>query len=160
MERFLLGTAECLHPVDERSAMTRYLPGDIVSRRKGFVMHRGIALGDGRVLHNTPFKGEHICSEEEFSAGQRLYVQRMERSARQRALLHAQTDSVGRPYHLLANNCEHTVTRAIAGEAQSPQLRGWVAGLVAGAALLALTRSPTAAAAGFAAARSWMSGDR
>jgi hypothetical protein len=24
-------------------------------RRKGIVMHRGIALGDGRVLHNTPF---------------------------------------------------------------------------------------------------------
>ena len=61
--------------------MTRYLPGDIVSRRKGMVMHRGIALGDGRVLHNTPFRGEHISSEEEFSAGRRLYVTRMDRIA-------------------------------------------------------------------------------
>ncbi len=146
--------------IDETLQMSRYLPGDVVSRRKGFVMHRGIALGDGRVLHNTPFKGEHISSEEEFSAGQRLYVTRMDRTARQRALLHAQMDAAGRPYHLLANNCEHTVSRAIGGEAESPQLRGWVVGLVAGAALLALTRSPAAAAAGFAAARGWLASDR
>jgi len=140
--------------------MTRYLPGDIVSRRKGMVMHRGIALGDGRVLHNTPFRGEHISSEEEFSAGRRLYVTRMDRIARQRALLHAEMDAGGRPYSLLANNCEHTVSRAIGTEVESPQLRGWVAGLVAGAALLALTRSLAAAAAGFAAARGWMSNSR
>jgi hypothetical protein len=137
--------------------MSSYLPGDIVSRRKGIVMHRGIALGDGRVLHNTPFKGEHVSTEAEFSAGRRLYVTRMDRTARQRALLHAEMDGGERPYHLLANNCEHTVTRAIGVEVESPQLRGWVAGLVAGAALLVLTRSPAAAAAGFAAARGWMS---
>ena len=140
--------------------MNRYLPGDIVSRRKGIVMHRGIALGDGRVLHNTPFEGEHISSEAEFSAGRPLYVTRMDRIARQRALLHAEMDAAKRPYSLLANNCEHTVSRAIGGEVESPQLRGWVAGLVAGAALFALTRSPAAAAAGFAAARGWMTGSR
>jgi hypothetical protein len=140
--------------------MSRYLPGDIVSRRKGFVMHRGIALGDGTVLHNTPFKGEHISSEADFSAGQRLYVTRMDREARRRALLHAERDAGGRSYSLLANNCEHTVSRAIGAEPDSPQLREWVVGLVAGAALLALTRSPTAAAAGFAAARGWMSSRR
>ena len=140
--------------------MSRYLPGDIVSRRKGFVMHRGIALGDGRVLHNTPFKGEHISSEEEFRAGQRLHVTRMDRAARQNALLHAEADAHARGYSLLANNCEHTVSRAIGAEPDSPQLREWVVGLVAGAALLALTRSPAAAAAGFAAARGWMSNRR
>ncbi len=112
--------------------MSRYLPGDVVSRRKGFVMHRGIAFGDGRVLHNTPFKGEHISSEAEFSAGQRVYVTRMDRAARQRALLHAERDVGRRSYSLLANNCEHTVSRAIDGEADSPQLRGWVAGLDGG----------------------------
>jgi hypothetical protein len=136
------------------------MPGDIVSRRKGVVMHRGIALGDGRVLHNTPFKGEHISSEEEFRAGQRLHVTRMDRAARQRALLHAEMDAGGRRYSLLDNNCEHTVSRAIGAEPDSPQLREWVVGLVAGAALLALTRSPAAAAAGFAAARGWMSTKR
>ena len=30
---------------------SRVRPGDVVSRRKGLVMHRGISLGDGRVLH-------------------------------------------------------------------------------------------------------------
>ena len=43
--------------------MPRYQPGDIVSRRKGLVMHKGIVTRDGRILHNTPFKGEHVCSE-------------------------------------------------------------------------------------------------
>jgi hypothetical protein len=109
------------------------------------------------VLHNTPFKGEHVCSEAEFAAGQRVYVTRLDRDARQRALRHAESDSQRRAYHLVANNCEHTVTRAIGAEVESPQLRGWVGGLLAGAALFALTRSPAAAAAGFAAARSWLS---
>ena len=140
--------------------MSRYLPGDIVSRRKGFVMHRGIALGDGRVLHNTPFKGEHICSEAEFSAGRRMYVTRLDREARQRALRHASSDDLNRTYSLFDNNCEHTVTRAIGAEVESPQLRAWVGGLVAGTALLALTRSPSIAALGFAAARTWFSSDR
>jgi hypothetical protein len=138
--------------------MQRYLPGDIVSRRKGFVMHRGIALGDGRVLHNTPFKGEHICSEEEFRAGHSLHVTRLDRTARQRALLHA--DVADRSYSLFNNNCEHTVYRAIGAEAESPQLKGWIAGLAAGAAVFALTRHPAAALAGFAAARDWMSRGR
>jgi len=138
------------------ASMSRYLPGDIVSRRKGFVMHRGIALGDGRVLHNTPFRGEHICSEAEFRAGQRLHVTRLDRSARAHAVLHAQSSAIGRAYDLLNNNCEHTVSRAIGAEAQSPQLRSWIAGLAAGAAVFALTRHPALAAAGFAAARGWM----
>lgn len=138
--------------------MKRYLPGDIVSRRKGFVMHRGIALGDGRVLHNTPFKGEHICSEAEFCAGHELYVTRLDRAARQRALLHA--DGADRTYSLFNNNCEHTVSRAIGAQVESPQLKSWIAGLAAGAAVFALTRHPAAAVAGFAAARDFMSRSR
>ncbi len=136
--------------------MSRYLPGDVLSRRKGFVMHRGIALGDGRVLHNTPFRGEHISSETEFRGGQPMYVTRLDRGSRERALRHADETVGRRAYSLLNNNCEHTVTRAIGGEAESPQLRGWMAGLAAGAALLLLTRHPGVAAAGFAAARTWM----
>ena len=33
--------------------MSRYLPGDVVARRKGLVMHHGVVLADGRILHNT-----------------------------------------------------------------------------------------------------------
>jgi hypothetical protein len=44
------------------------------------------------------------------------------------------------------------VTRHVHGNAHSPQLIGWAAGLIAGAATLAVTRSPAAAAATVAAA--------
>ncbi len=134
--------------------MPRPLPGDIVSRRKGLVMHRGISLGDGRVLHNTPFRGEHICSEEEFRAGKRLYVSNtdadMRRRALQRAHLHA---GEGRGYNLLTNNCEHTVSRATTGRSHSPQLKSWIIGGGMAAATFALTRHPGAAAAAYAVGR-------
>jgi hypothetical protein len=138
--------------------MNRYLPGDVLSRRKGLVLHRGIALGDGRVLHNTPWRGEHVATEAEFSAGHRLSVTRLDRAARERALAHAGR-SDWRRYDLFSNNCEHTVTRAIDGRAHSPQLMQWLGGVAAGAALLALTRHPGVAAAGFVAVRAWLARD-
>jgi len=136
--------------------MNRYRPGDVLSRRKGIVMHRGIALGNGQVLHNTPFSGEHVCSEAEFSQGHRIYVDEVD-DAHRSAVVHRARHSDGGGYHLLDNNCEHTVTRALTGEASSPQLRGMVGGLLAGTLVLAVTRSPAAAAASFAAARVWLS---
>lgn len=136
--------------------MTRYFAGDILARRKGLVMHRGVALGDGRVLHNTPWRGEHIASEADFAAGQRVYVERVAREQRALALRHADSGSV-RDYNLLTNNCEHTVTRATTGRAHSPQLRGIVAGVAAGAIVFGLTRHPAAAAASFAAVRTLFS---
>ncbi len=133
--------------------MTRYLAGDVLSRRKGLVMHRGIALGDGRVLHNTPGRGEHISTESDFANGHRVRVESASYTARQRALAHAaelEREGRGRSYHLFGNNCEHTVNRATSGDARSPQLRGWLAGVGLAAVALAITRHPGIAAAGFA----------
>jgi hypothetical protein len=130
-----------------------HLPGDIVSRRKGFVMHKGLVLRDGRILHNTPFHGEHVCSEEEFRAGKRLHVSRQSMEARQRAL-RAAGNHQSRSYNLLTNNCEHTVTRVAHGEARSPQLVSWVTGLAVASVAFALTRHPTVTAAGYAIGRS------
>ena len=59
--------------------VTCHLPGDILLRRKGFVLHKGIALGNGRVFHNTPIKGEHVSTEEHFRAGHRMYVDAADR---------------------------------------------------------------------------------
>ena len=133
--------------------MPRYAkPGDIVSRRKGLVMHHGIALGDGRVLHNAPFKGDHICSEHEFSAGRRMHVSGSSRHDRRRAL-HAAHNAERRNYNLLFNNCEHTVSRAATGRAESPQLRSWVFGAGLAAVAFAVTRHPAAAAAAYAVGR-------
>lgn len=134
--------------------MARPRPGDIVSRRKGLVMHKGISLGDGRVLHNTPFRGEHICSEREFRAGKKMYVSHLEGEHRMRALRRADsTQTANRGYNLLRNNCEHTVTRLTTGEASSPQLKSWVWGAGLAAAAFAITRHPAAAAAAYAAGR-------
>lgn len=129
--------------------MSRYLPGDVLSRRKGLVQHKGLALGDGRVLHNTPFRGEHITSEAEFSDGQRVRVERQSRLARERALAYAERAGGGR-YNLITNNCEHTVNRLTDGRAHSPQLARWVAGVGLGAVAFAATRHPAVAAAGYA----------
>ena len=128
--------------------MSRYLPGDVVARRKGFVMHKGVALADGRILHNTPFKGEHVCSESEFRAGKRLHVSRQEVDARRRVLRAAEKHEYRR-YNLLTNNCEHTVTRATNGRAESPQLKSWVAGVAVASLTFALTRHPGLTAAGY-----------
>ena len=129
--------------------MSRYLPGDVVSRRKGVVMHKGVVLRDGRILHNTPFRGEHVCSQEEFRAGKRLHATRLDGVERRNALHHAENGQ-RRRYNLLTNNCEHTVTRATTGSASSPQLTSWVAGVGVGAVAFALTRHPGITAAGYA----------
>jgi len=134
---------------------TRYLAGDIVTRRKGLVMHKGVSLGGGRILHNTPFRGEHVCTEEEFAAGHRLYATNRSADERRRTLGRLGAWQPGRNYDLFSNNCEHTVTRHVHGTAHSPQLIGWAAALLAGAATLAITRSPTAAAASVVAAKSF-----
>ena len=119
-------------------------------------MHKGVVLSDGRVLHNTPFVGEHATSMESFRAGKRVYVERQELDARQRALRAA--DSLEpRSYNLLRNNCEHTVHRATTGEAQSPQLQSWLVGLGVGALTFAATRHPGAAVAGYAFGRGLLS---
>lgn len=132
--------------------MYRARPGDIVSRRKGFVMHRGIALDDGRVLHNTPFKGEHVSSASEFRSGRRLYVHNLHQDERRQTLKRLQ-GGANRSYNLLTNNCEHTVTRATQGKAESPQLRSWVVGVGLAVVAFAITRHPIVAATAYAFGR-------
>ena len=129
--------------------VTRHLPGDILLRRKGLVLHKGIALRNGEVFHNTPFAGEHVSTEESFRSGHRMYVKRLPAAERRRTVRAAQSDH-RRGYNLLTNNCEHTVTRARTGEASSRQLEAWAAGLGLGALAFAVTRRPSLAVAGFA----------
>ena len=138
--------------------MSRYRTGDVVSRRKGLVMHKGLVMADGRILHNTPMRGEHISSESEFRDGKRLHVTAgsdEHRSAAYWALPDRQ-----RSYNLLTNNCEHTVNRATRGRAESPQLKSWVVGIGIGTLAFALTRHPAAAVAGYTLGRSIFDRDR
>jgi hypothetical protein len=130
-------------------------PGDIVSRRKGFVMHKGIVMSDGSVLHNTPFHGEVRVPMSEFAAGKRVFVEHQDTEVRMRALRRADNHDP-RGYDLLRNNCEHTVHRLSHGRAESPQLQSWIAGLGVASATFVLTRHPGLAAAGFALGRKLM----
>ena len=50
-------------------------PGDILRRPKGLHEHVGVAWFDGRVLHNSPRRGEHLSSVDEFAAGRAVRVQ-------------------------------------------------------------------------------------
>ena len=129
--------------------MSQPRPGDIVVRRKGIVLHKGLVLADGRVLHNSPFQGETTVSMTEFAAGKRVYVEHQETEVRNRALRRAQ-HLTPRSYDLLRNNCEHTVHRLTSGRAESPQLRSWVVGIGMASAAFALTRHPGIAAASLA----------
>lgn len=129
--------------------MSRLVSGDVVARRKGLVMHKGVLLADGRVLHNTPSRGEHVSSLDDFRRGQRVY--RVGGRASGRYLAAAAVG--GRRYNLFTNNCEHTVSRVTEGRARSRQLRGWVAGVSVAAVALALTRHPGLTAAGYALGR-------
>lgn len=133
---------------NEAGSVTEALPGDIVLRRKGPVMHQGIALGEDRVLHNTPLRGEHVSSIEDFGRGKTVLTRRLNETQRTRALNHAAKAAQGdaRRYNLFRNNCEHTVTRATTGQATSRQLLAVGAGLVVGAAALVAIRHPVVGA--------------
>ncbi len=128
-----------------------YRPGDIVARRKWLVMHKGVVLDDGRILHNTPWRGEHVSSERDFRAGRPLRVTPQNPEARQRAV-NASRDEVRR-YNLFTNNCEHTVNRATTGHASSPQLQGWLVGAGMAAVAIAVLRHPLLAASAYAVGR-------
>ncbi len=95
--------------------------GALVYRRKGPVMHVGISLGDGRVLHNTPRRGEHISTLEEFACGKPIRISPVSTEAEAR-LEHLDMEAFERSYNLITNNCEHTASRAARGQASSPQL--------------------------------------
>jgi len=129
----------------------RYRPGDVVSRRKGLVMHRGLVLSDGSILHNSPFRGEHVVSEAEFRDGKRLHVSRTECPRQRRYAAGARPEDRG--YNLLTNNCEHTVSRAMSGESESPQLKSWALGIGVATVAFAITRHPAVTAAGYALGR-------
>lgn len=133
--------------------MARYLPGDIVSRRKGFVMHKGVVMEDGRILHNTPFRGEHLATEQEFRASKRLYVNSVRPEHRREVLRRARAQH-SRDYNLFTNNCEHTTHRVVDGEAHSPQLRSWISGVGLAGVAFAVTRHPGITAAAYALGRS------
>ena len=97
--------------------------GDILSRPKFPFVHRGVYLGNGCVLHNTPTHGEHVSNIETFAQTHRVSVERVsgykKAEIRRRAF---QTIARPAPYDAVKNNCDHTVTRITEGTPTSQQL--------------------------------------
>jgi hypothetical protein len=103
--------------------MHNYLPGDLLTRPKlGFILHLGVFIGSNQVFHNTPTKGEHVSTVEEFAAGQQIVVQPT-KASRSTVLSNAwrMMTKLNR-YHLFNRNCEHTAYESIEGKPRSPQL--------------------------------------
>jgi hypothetical protein len=132
--------------------MLELMPGDVVARRKGPVMHKGVVMPGGMILHNSPGRGEHLSTLEEFGAGKRVHLVRRACST-SRARAYGAAPRRDRGYNLFTYNCEHTASRVAHGREESPQLRGWIAGIGVAALTFALTRHPGATAAGFAMGR-------
>ena len=99
---------------------TNLIPGDIIRRPKGPVWHWGVWLFSG-VLHNTPEKGEHISTLEEFRDGKPIEIIRPPTINRYEIIHRAQSiASHPSSYQYLWRNCEHTINQITADEAYSP----------------------------------------
>lgn len=110
-------------------------PGDLVSSQKGPFRHRGIALPGCMVLHNTPTRGEHVSTLQEFG-GSTIRIEKPGVADRERILANASA-IVRNPkrFDVFLNNCEHTVTKAIDGTPKSQQLQSWLLGIGIGVGL-------------------------
>lgn len=118
-----------------------------LSRAKGFglVDHVGLTFDGRDVFHNLPGKGEHLSSMVDFAAGQAIRAQEVLLDwAEAFAVSSNIADAVSknRPYHWSENNCEHSVSRVLGKQPQSPQLQFWgtalfVASIIGLAALAA-----------------------
>lgn len=96
--------------------------GDVLTRSKvfGFVDHAGVLVAPNTVLQNTPERGEHAVTVEEFSAGQAIRVSRVGADP---AIIGARSQRIltnPRRYHPFFRNCQHTVYETVTGIAKSP----------------------------------------
>jgi len=97
--------------------------GDILKTRKDvFIEHKGVYLGPNAVLTNTPEKGEHLTTYDEFAGLREVIVART--GANSASVIRNSQKILSRPkrYHPALRNCEHTSYEAAYGKAKSPSL--------------------------------------
>lgn len=101
----------------------QYPIGSIISCEKelGFE-HLGMVVGDDRVFHNAPNRGEHLSTLHDFSAGRPIKIKGVVADwPNALARVHARLTSP-QGYALLDSNCEHSVSAVAIGRPTSPQL--------------------------------------
>lgn len=117
--------------------------GSELSVPRSFYQHKGAYLGDGRVLHNHPERGEEVVTLDQFADGEELTVVQygVDDVAAFLARV-AQTLSNPGCYDFIHSNCDHTVNRLRTGIAKSPQVLAWgCAGLALATTAYLLLRS-------------------
>ena len=123
------------------SAVPVPVPGDILSRWAGLLVHYGTAVGRDRVLDIVPGGPPRVVSLEVFAAGRPVRVQRpgADRVPAMLARARRLAES-GSLYNVVTFNCEHVKNIVLAGKPYSETLG--VLGLLAGFGLcvLALAR--------------------
>lgn len=106
--------------------MVRYPVGSVLEIDCFWYRHNGVSVGDDRVLHNHPIRGEEIVSLARFASGKQIVqrtggvIDQIRFRARVQAIL-----ANPKPYNLFSNNCEHTVSKVLIGVPSSPQLAGY-----------------------------------
>ena len=101
--------------------------GDYLTRPKkdifrGIITHIGAVIGHNQVLQNTPEKGEHVATFEEFANGELV---KAHKTGAHPAKVHANVQRIlenPKSYHPVARNCEQTATEAVEGKPRSPQM--------------------------------------
>lgn len=108
--------------------------GDLLIRPKvlGLIDHFGVVIAHDRVLQNTPERGEHVTTVNEFSAGQKITVRST--GANPSSVLARAREILAYPqkYHLINRNCQHTANEVANGEAKSPMLFLAILTMIAG----------------------------
>jgi len=98
--------------------------GDLLFRPKFFgfmkLEHVGVVVPQNMVLHNTPERGEHVSTVQEFAAGQAVRVQKT--GSNSADVLSRANKVLADPkrYNPAFRNCEHTAFEVISGVAKSP----------------------------------------
>lgn len=86
-------------------------PGDIIYRKKAYAYnHYGIYVGNNKVFHNTPLKGEHFTTLGEFLNGEKLEIQPSTYQEKLKRLENVRAKRNFEGYNLFTHNCEHTIT--------------------------------------------------
>ena len=109
-----------------------YLQSGDTIERQGWFVHPAVYVGprgpNGEdVVQNAPGRGVELVHFHDFAQGNTVRLRRRPanwyeaQQVAQRAL-----SCLGRQYNLLFFNCEHLVTFAETGRADSPQVRAWV----------------------------------
>ena len=97
--------------------------GDVLLRRKSAVMHIGVYVGDNQVFDNAPGRGESLVSFDLFAKRNAVFAIPTGRPPEE---VSAQVQKIlenPQRYHLLKQNCEHSVRRLLGSEMVSMQLK-------------------------------------